>query len=492
MIVLARPRARMLPAAIIALAFLTFPIAGCNVLSAFQEEEVTTQENTEELKGTLGYCKPWFDRGVVDVALSVDGSRIAYVATRRPESFPEDGWRSGHRAVFIRDGATSAAPTTRYVATTWPAVDRIPTYSTDDPSRQGRDDSIGLDEQIEAVALSADGTRIVIGASRDGIRGGLAKLYLGSVPENTTSTLSPDDGLTIVPINLVQSGEAVADFELSPDGTKIAASVGARGELRVYDLVANQPIVYTLGEKNEVLVEDVLPEAGTSIDVDRRPAILTGGNALHWSPDGTKLAFARSIPVSRSFVQSLDVATGDLTTVASMLGVTTPSLAWASDGGSLFVMTTDYADSQAFGDTEIRRFAAEDDGEEIGGAVTLERKAWWRGEPNNLVGFGNDRQFLYILNGELVRIDLPIDDAGAPKSLALKFDKGTVSSQQVFVSAAADRAVFLVNSSGTTHVGQVTYVGQYPCPEAPTGAPTGSGDDAAAPAEDAPAATEEG
>lgn len=477
MIASARPRARMIPFAVAALAALAATTSGCNVLSVFQEEEVTTQE-VEELSGSIGPCAPWFDRGVLDLAASADGSRLAYVASRRPEALPEDAWRANSRAVFVRDVDASGVGSTRYIATTWSPIDQIKAYSTEDPT-SGRDDpDIPLAEQIEEVALSGDGSRIAIGASREGFSGGLAKLYVGTVPDDTTSTLSPpDNGLTIVPINAYTRGESIGRFAISPDGTKVAAALGHRGELRVYDLDANAPIVYSLGEENEVVVESELPPVSTSIEVARRAAFLTGASALHWSPDSTRVAFARTVPVATSYVQIVDVATGELSTVTEMVGHTTPQLAWATDGASLFVMSTRLSDSEPFGNTEITRFAAEDEADVLVPTVTLARKAFWRNEPNHLVGLGNDRQFVFNVNSDLIRLDLPGE--GIPDVAMLElagYQKGaSIPAQHVHFAPATESVAYILQSGGATHVGMRTHALQNACPEAATPAPTSEG-----------------
>jgi len=484
MIVSARPRARMFPFAMTALAALAATTSGCNVLSVFQEEEVTTQE-VEQLSGSIGPCAPWYDRGVLDLAASADGSRLAYVASRRPEALPEDAWRANSRAVFVRDIDAQGSGSTRYVATTWSPLDEIKAYSTADPD-SGRDDAtIPLAEQIEEVALSGDGTRIVIGASRESFSGGLAKLYVGTVPDDTTSTLSPpDNGLTIVPINAYTRGESIGRFAISPDGTKIAAALGHRGELRVYDLAANAPIVYSLGEENEVVVESELPPVSTSIDVARRGAFLTGSSALHWSPDSTRVAFARTVPVATSYVQIVDVASGELSTVTELVGHTAPQIAWATDGASLFVMSTFLGDAEAFGNTVVTRYAAEDDAEVLMDAVTLTRKPNWRNEPNHLVGLGNDRQFVFNVNNQLVRLDLPGE--GSPSVAMLDFagyqPGARIPAQSAYYAPATESLAYLLQAGGATHVALRTHALQDQCPEAATSATTsedGAGQDEA-------------
>jgi len=495
MIVNARPRARMLSAVVAALAVLALPTSGCDMLSAFRgEEEADT--TVEELSGSIGPCLSWFDRGVVDVAMSGDGSRVAYIASRRPESLPEDAWRSGDRAVFVRDRTEQGATSTRYIASTWAPLDEIPAYSTEDPQRDGKDDAIPLAEQLQELALSDDGSRIVVGVSREGIEGGLAKLYAGSIPEDTTSTLRPPDGgLTVVPINTIQSAEAVNRFELSPDGSKVAAALGPRGELRIYDLNANVPIVYNLGDDNAVTISNELPPISTSILVERRAAILTGGSALHWSPDGTRIAFSRTVPVTTSYIQIVDVATGEVTTVRRIVGVTAPQLAWATDSASLFVLTTRLAESEAFGNSEVRRLAAEEDGEQLGSAMSMTREPHWRSEPNGLASLGNDRQFVVSLDGRIFRLDFPSDEAQAPRKLEFgALPSGTnIPAQRVLTSADADIAVFTVVTGGVVRVGQRAYVSQNECPEAPTreAQPTGAAGEEAAD-EEAPSPTAEG
>lgn len=482
MIASARPRARMFPFVVAALAASAATTAGCDALPFLGEEEVTTAE-VEQLSGSFGPCAPWFDRGVLDLASSADGSRLVYVASRRPEALPEDAWRSGSRAVFVRDVDAQGAASTRYIATTWSPLDEIKAYATADRSEGQRDDAIPLAEQIEEVSLSGDGTRIVIGASREGFAGGLAKLYAGTVPNDTTSTLAPpDSGLTIVPINAYTRGEAIGRFAVSPDGTKVAAALGQRGELRVYDLAANTPIVYSLGDDNEVEVSSELPPVATSIDVARRAAFLTGASALHWSPDSTRIAFARTVPVSTSYVQVVDVATGELSTVTSMVGFTAPQLAWAADGASLFVMTTRLSGSEAFGNTEVSRWAAQDEGDVVMPAVTLSRKANWRNEPNHLVALGNDRQFAFHIStsdsrgradNRLIRLDLPAEGGTDVALLELSGyqDGVSIPAQHAHYAPSSESLAFLVQSGGAVHVGQRTYVLADRCPEAATAEP---------------------
>lgn len=459
-----------LPTVLFLLASLGLAVAACDSLPFGAEPEANVEDTEAVLSGSFGACNPWYDRDVVGLDMSEDGQRWVYLSGRQPGSLPEDtSWRDGSRALYLRDGEGDSA-NLRVIALPWEAVNTIPAFATPDASGEvppGQD----VAEVMQTVQISEDGQTVAIGVLQSTLSGGLAKIYVGSVPAEGDEILSPgaEGGLVEVPLNSVAESERIQSFALSDDGTKVAATVGERGELRVYDLAASQLYVYSLGEDNAVEVSDELPPASTTIANSRRPAIISDGGDLEWSPEGDRVAVARSIPVSKIYVHVVNVEDGESLMYAETGNATAPHVAWASDGGSVYVMSTELAQFETFGKTVIRHLEAEGTGTEIGGGASIDRPVNWRTEPAHLTSFGDDATFLFVWEGQLWRLDVPDGDLSqASYQQVTVYGEGTATggAYRPAVSLAADSAISIVADSGTTKIGQRTEVTASQCSEA--------------------------
>lgn len=473
-----------LPIAFIALAALGLGAAGCEYIPGLgQEQEGTTQDQEEVLRGSFGACNPWYDRDVIGLDMSENGRRWVYLSARKPSGLDELSWdRDTSRALYASDFDDAGAQTNlRYIALPWEAQDEIPAYATPDSSGDVPEGQ-GITEIMRTVQLSDDGQTVAIGVTQSTARGGLSKIYVGTVPAEGDEALAPgaEGGLVTVPINSVSESETIQSFTLSRDGTRIAAAVGERGELRVYDLAADQLYVYSLGPDNAMEVTDELPPASTTIANSRQPAIIADGADLEWAPDGTRLAIARSVPVSKIYVQIVDVASGETLMYGETGNMTSPHVAWASDGGSVYAMSTTLAEFETFGRTVIRHLSAEGVGEELGAGASIDRPVNWRTEPAHLTAFGDDATFLFVWEGQLWRLDVPAGDlsqASYQQVTVYGEDVGTSGAWRPAVSLAADTAISIVDDHGTTKIGQRTEVTAAQCSEASAPSADGEGED---------------
>ena len=230
----------------------------------------------------------------------------------------------------------------------------------------------------------------MLGVNREGVKGGLAKLYTGLVPEGDDQ-LSPGSGLTLVRINDYAGTEGVRSVALSPDGSKMAALVGLNGEVRVYDFGADKLYVYDQGEDGKVKVSHDLPPAATSLGQDRTPALAHNGiMRMQWSPDANRLALTRYESVGIAGLWVVDVATGDATLVRTFSNTTVPHVAWSGDGKSVFALTTRLFQGNGLSDSEVRRINAVEDGKDMGDRWSLKQVAGYRTLPADFTAYGDE------------------------------------------------------------------------------------------------------
>ena len=451
-------------AALASMAGLALSISGCdtfsNVFGGKKEEAVS--------KPTSVYapCLESFGSGVSAVASTADGTRDFYISNELPSNVNKDAWTTSSRAVYERDVAKQIL---RPLASTWDSEFTIPAYATLDPAKPTPVRELRIAEKIEQLQVSADGSRIVIGVSRKNLTGGLSTLYFGAVPPSGAASLRPGEGggLTPIKINDDLNQEPIQAFSLSPDGKRVAAIVGDMSEVRTYDIDGNKVSVYNLGEKNAISVENALPTPSLNIGVDRQPAITANGAQLLWSPDSASIAYATPVGVGGWAVQILDPATGKPTLVHSFEDTTQPQLAWAADGKSIYVATTATSSTETFGNTSIRRFTAAKDGKPIGGVGLIERPVNWRTVPALLTLVGDD-VLLFNWEKQLFRFTIKEGDLGKAtfRPLTERYPaKVAVLAQPIFASAAADRAVYLINDpSAGVRVGVYSHLTQETCP----------------------------
>lgn len=454
---------------------------GCN-----RGDEPTTADDPQQdggpASGSYAACLSWYEDDVESLAVSADGKRWLYLSDRRPSGLPEEAsWSSGDLALYVRDrnddGSTLRS---RYIATSWDTSDEVSVYATPDLQGASSTDPLGLAESLRDVALSADGSSFLVAVDQVGIRGGYAKLYHGVVPptEDTTSVLAPGEGgLTVVPINNLAATESIGNYAFSPDGTKVAAIVGPRSELRVYDVGTGTIYAYSLGEENEIVVENEMPQAAINIGVSRQPAISVSTGEVVWSPDSTRLAFSRPEGVGTMALYVFDFASGDLSLVSRFENATVPQVAWSADGASLFTMSTQLSTYQAYGNTQFRRIEAQENGSDLGSGATIVRSGAeflnWKTEPANLVNL-DDVHLFFTWEGRLYRMIAEGGDlGGAPFGPVTVFhlndtllDRGvSVEYERPFAAAAMDTIVFPVRDGARTRIGERTYATAATCPE---------------------------
>lgn len=473
-------------AASLSLAILAISTSACDRIGASTKPDEGRQMATP--LANHGPCLPTFGNRVEAASVSADGQRLVYLSSARPAALPEDsGWSRDDRAVHVLDMTADGGVTTRLLVLPWPAADedRIPVYPTADPDDLSPPEAALLTSRLTSLVMSQTGGRVVLGVNREGVKGGLAKLYTGLVPEGDDQ-LSPGSGLTLVRMNDYAGTEGVRSVVLSPDGSKMAALVGLNGEVRVYDFGADKLYVYDQGEDGKVQVSHDLPPAATSLGQDRTPALAHNGiMRMQWSPDANRLAITRYESVGIAGLWVVEVATGDATLVRTFSNTTVPHVAWSGDGRSVFALTTRLFQGNVLGDSEVRRINAVEDGKDIGDRWSLKQVAGYKTSPADFTAYGDDQNFLFTWEEQLWLLQVPASGSGPATygPVTLNPPAMRVMSGNVSVAPASDRAVFLVQDAQGTHVGVRLAASQETC----------EGDVGAAPVEGeaAPAAGEE-
>ena len=453
-------------------AFIALGIAGCG-----PEEDLGKIELEGPATGSFAACLPWYENDVESVAVSGNGDTWLYLTDRRPTSLPDDAsWRSDDLALFVRDRTTNES---RYIATSWDSDDEISAYATADLNDQQSIKSEALPETMREVAISDDGKSFIVSVDQAGVDSGRAKLYAGAIPvaDASGTSLKPGEGLTEVPINNHVATEGIGDFSYSPDGEKVAAVVGSGSEFRVFDLSTDTIFAYDLGDENEIVVKNEMPEAATSIKVSRQPAIRVSTGGLIWSNDSSKIAFARPEGVGTMSLYILDYASGDLEFVRSFDNSTIPQIAWSIDNQSLFLMSTNLSTYQPYGDTEFRRVEATANGSDIGSGVAIQRSQAeflnWTTEPANLVNVDDDT-LLFTWEGRLYRLKTAGGDMAGAEFVPLTVyhlieglvdDNVAVDYERPFASAERDSVVFMVQDGSRTKIGERTEATAESCSE---------------------------
>jgi hypothetical protein len=314
------------------------------------------------------------------------------------------------------------------------------------------------------------------------------------VPAEDGASLRPDDGgLIVVPINDYAAQEGVQQFRLNADGSKLAAIVGVRGEVRVYEFEGENErlLVYSRADDGSTTVSNALPPVDSLTGhAAHNPAVASSGAIkVEWSPDGNRLALARTEGVGRSSLSILDVASGAITPVRTFDNATLPQVAWASDGASLFVMTTQLVGARLFGDTEIRRLAAEEGGREIGPGGLLPRDLGYDTEPANLVALVPDESFVFTWEDALWRLDVPGGDASQATYIPLtpENEAMTIAYRRPSTAMGTDMTVFTFNDRYGSHLGVREASSQDTCPEDVVTPAEGEAPEGEAQADEAPA-----
>lgn len=444
--------------AVLSVVFMAAAITGCNTGSqATPVAPIVAQEEDAA-------CWPTYGSEVEAAAISADGNRVLFLSGQKPAKWPDDrGWSSSDKALYVLD-FTATGSQQRYIAISWDAIDQIDQYATARANTPER--PVKLEEDMVDLWLSKTGDRFVVAVARKGVGGRYAKLYSGTVPAGGFHELRPGEGLEQVLVNNYAATEGIRTAALSDDGSMVAAVVGSRGEVRVYDLDSQQPTVYALNEGGETVVEHELPPPPVDLDSAPNPAIAGSGTMLlTWSPGGDRLALARDedVPGQKS-LSIIDVATGKVALVRRFDSSTVPHVAWAADGQSLFVMNTLLEPGQIFGDTEIRRLAAEEDGREVSDGGALERPRGYRTEPAYLTGFGDDDHFLFVWETGLYRLNTPAGDPSKASYIQLTPDDYDVLYSRPTVSSGQQRAVFVAHEGSRLFVGERTEVLADECP----------------------------
>ncbi len=455
--------------------------AGCDRLRRTASPgEVTQAQQVVD----YGPCLPMYSRAVLSAAMDREGTKVLFVSGQRPDFIDEAAWGADDRALYLMEFPADGAPTLRAIARSWQATDEIPAYAT--PSDEYTRSPVPIPENMLDVQLDESGTRFVLGVTRGGVYGRYAKLYTGTVPTEAGRLLSPEDGLTVIPINDYQGTEGVTSFTISPDGSKVAAVVGSQGEIRIYDLVASQLTVYDRGADGKTVVRHDLPPAMTSIDQQRRPAVASNGTLyLRWAPQADRLAVSMDLGIANTSLAILNIATGEMSVVARFQDRTVPHVAWASDGQSLFVMVTRLSGPQTFGDTEIRRLAATENGRHVAQGGVLSRPLGYRGEPGALVSFGDDEHFVFVWDAALYRLDMP---GGVPaQATYVPLTPSLFRVQYVHPSLAfsKERVIFVASDDFSSRLAERSYALHDDCPITATGVATATPSEpgAAAPVE---------
>jgi hypothetical protein len=413
-----------------------------------------------------GACLPSYGSQVLAADMNEAGTRVLYLTEARPATLPEEqSWSQNDRALVVLDINDSGAANERHIATTWTSTASIQRYATEEPEKTAPK-PIQLSEQMQSVQMDKMGASFVVAVSRQGGRGVYQALYSGTIPESGTAQLDPEEGLSLIEIVSTSGVEGINDFWFAPEGDKVAALVGDLNELRVYDIKAdsNNLTVYSLDKDGEVVVEHSLPEPSTNLDNSRRPAMMNRGHIkATWSPSSDRLAITRGeSEVSRSSLLSFDVATGESELIRSYNGSTAPDVAWDDAGQALWVLNTPMRGSgggtdSVFGNTQVRKIKAEEDGDEIGSGASLARQLGWRSTPGDLAVLSDNESLLYISEQGLYRLDLNAGSlANASSSYMLLRQRVpkdlSVIPGTVVASKASDRVMFLMQDRAGVHV----------------------------------------
>ena len=457
----------LLAASLLVLAAIT--ASACDAVPGFSNGSGEVRQEATPV-ADHGPCLPTYGSRVEAVSMSSNGTRIAYLSAERPSALPDGAsWLRNDRAVHLLEQLGAASTGTRLLVIPWPSRDNdvIPVYPTDDPRDPAPPQASQLREQLVWLAIAHSGDRLLLGVERTGVKGGMAKLYSGLIPEGTDQ-LQPDGGLTVVPINDFRGTEGVRNVALSPDGSKLAGVVGPQGELRVFDFAEDRLYVYSTAEDGSVDVTHDLPPAASTLDLVRSAAFAHPGMLrLSWAPDSRRLAVSRNESVGVAGLWILDVESGEATLVRTFSNTTVPHTVWSADGASLFVMSTRLFQGNSFGDSELRRIEAKGDGRDVGDRWELKQVPGSRTAPADLVGYGDDSNFVFTWEEQAWLLEVPASGSGdavyGPLTLSPPLMR--VPSGNVSVSAAQDRVAFLVRDGAGTHVGIRLAATQATCPE---------------------------
>lgn len=508
------------PRALLVCALLSLPLAtaGCQYMpcvGGYGNCEPDIVVDVEQTKG-FSPCLPAFGSEIISADMNAAGTRILTVTSAKPATLPEEaGWYSDSRALTVFDlGGESGQVTERHLATTWDATDILAPYATAEDGVSTPEGGVALPETMAEVQMDDAGNRFVVAVNRQDIPRGFARLYSGTVPAEGLTNYSPESkDLVMVGINSTEGTEPIQAYALSPDGKRVAASVGPMAELRVMDLSSdsNGLFVYDLNKDGKgVVVSHKLPEPCLGISCRRTPAVTSRGLMnVTWSPDGSKLAVVRTdsneVP-GRTSLSILDVASGKLELVRNFKDSTAPHVAWAGDGASLYVMNTPFASSSeggktvtdsAFGSTLVRRMSASAGGKELGTGAGLKQQLGWKTDPVALTVLKDGESLVFVWESRLFRLDMPGGDLTKAKQLYLTYYHAegermasdlTVLPTTIATSAAKDTVMFLFEDAGDVRIGLRTSASADKCP-ASAGEGQAAPAEGTAPAEDGAAAT---
>jgi hypothetical protein len=434
--------------ALCGIALVAFALSGCNRDQGPGEVKAPSDE------GLFGACFSTIQPGALGVGMDAAGQVMTYLTTSRPTTVKDDQWLRDDRAMVMVDLATTPIQY-RHFLLPWAAPDEFPVMATTKPGAKSTARPYQLVEQMITMQQAEKGGRFAVGVRRQGVEGLIAKVYSGIVPTFASNdVLALEHGLELVPVNDYVNTEGIRSFDLSPDGSKLAAVVGNQGEVRVYDFTTNQLSVYTLGPTNKVVVSNELPKlSSVSLDAQRRPAVANQGSMnVTWSPQGDRLAIATDLPVNDSALAIMNPADGKLTPVRRFKESTVPQVAWAADGQSLYIMTTDLENGPVFGNTAIRHIAAAEGGKDLAKGGQLLQPQGFTSEPANLVNFGDDGHFLFTWQGGLWRLALTGDDLTTAKAEKVSPPDAVVPYTRPVVSQAIDKAAFIAGSGSSQYV----------------------------------------